>query len=82
MENSQEETINQDRDKRTTMGLKQLEKQRPSQVSERKELRHQQETQTLMTNSQDKVDIKTLRPRESRGLHPSPRDVMMLPKTP
>jgi len=64
------------------MGLKKLEKQKPDQVSERKELRRQQETQMLMTNSQDKVDIKTLRPRESRGLPPSLRDVKMQPKTP
>jgi len=82
LESSQEETINQDRDKRTTMCLKKQEKQKLNQVSGKKELRHQQETQTLKNTSQDKVDIKTLRPRESRGSLPSPRDAKMLPKTP
>jgi hypothetical protein len=81
VESSQEETINQDRDRRTVMWLKMQEKQKPDQVSGKREPRHQQGMLTLKSN-QDKVVIKTLRPRESRGSLPSPRDVKMPPKIP
>lgn len=82
LESSQEETTNQDKHKRTTMGPKKLDKQKPDQVSGKREQRHQQERPTLKNTSQDKLVIKTLRPRESRGSLPSPRDVKSLPKTP
>ena len=81
MESSHEEQRNQDRDKRATMGLKKREKQNLHKVSGKRELRHQQGTPTLMSTSQDKLVIKTLRPRESRGLLPSPRDERRPPKT-
>lgn len=81
VQSHKEETINQDRDRRTTMALKKQEKQKPDQVSGKREQRHQQGTLTLRSN-QDKVAIKTLKPRESKGLLPNPRDVRMLPRTP
>lgn len=81
VESSQEETINQDRDKRTVMGLKMQEKQKPDQVSGKREPRHQQGMLALKSN-QDKVVIKTVRLRESRGSLPSPRDVKMPLKMP
>jgi len=47
------------------MVLKTLDKQKPDQASGKREQRHQQEKPTLPNNSQDKLVIKTLTPRES-----------------
>mgnify|MGYP006907045016 CR=1 FL=1 len=81
IQSSQKETPNQDKGRRARMRLKKLEKEKPDQVSGKKEPRHQQETQSLKKTSQDKVVIKIIKLKELIGLLQSPRDAKTPPKT-